>query len=60
MDPKDAAKRLDSICQELRNYNVELEDVEALRRLSLRFQFHLSKLASFQKRLSKWSEGLPC
>ena len=60
MNPKEATKRLDSICNELRNYNVEPGDIQALRQLSLRFQLHFSKLASFRKRLGKWAEGFTC
>ena len=59
--PKEATQRLDLICKELKNYkNVEPNDIEALRRLGLRFQLHFSKLASFRKRLGKWAEGFSC
>jgi hypothetical protein len=57
---KEAAQRLDGICNELRNYNVQPEDIEALRQLSVRFQFHFCKLESFRKRLTRWTEGCSC
>ena len=58
--PKEAAQRLDSICNELKNYNVDLEDIEALRQAGLRFSLHFSHLESFRKRLRKWAEGFTC
>jgi hypothetical protein len=60
MTPQEAAQHLDSICQELKNYNVEPDDIEALRQISLRFRFHFAKLESFQRRLRKWVVGFPC
>ena len=60
LTPKEAAKRLDSICNELKNYNVEPEDIEALREVSLRYTLHFCKLESFRKRLRKWAEGVTC
>ena len=56
--PKEAAQRLYSLCNELKNYNVDLEDIEALHQVSLRYDLHFSKLESFRKRLRKWAEGL--
>jgi len=58
--PKEAAKRLDGICNELKNYNVDPDDIEALRQASLRFSLHFSKLESFRKRLVRWAEGFSC
>lgn len=60
MTPQEAAKRLDSLCLELKNYNVDLDDVEELRQLALRFQIHFSKLESFRRRLGRWAEGFSC
>ena len=58
--PREAIVRLDALCQELKNYNVDLDDVEMMRQLGLRFEVHFAKLESFQKRLAKGAEGFTC
>ena len=58
--PREAIVRLDALCQELKNYNVDLDDIEMLRQLGLRFEVHLAKLESFQKRLGRWAAGFTC
>jgi hypothetical protein len=58
--PKEALARLDALCPELKNYNVDLGDIEMLRQLGLRFEVHFAKLESFQQRLGRWAEGFKC
>lgn len=58
--PQEAARRLAAICQELKGHNVSPEDIEALERLSSRFQAHCTRLKTFRAKLKRWTEAFSC
>ena len=60
LTPKEAAQRLDDLCNQLKLYNVAPEDIETLRQVSVRFAIHFSQLESFRKRVVRWAGGLSC
>ena len=49
--PMEAVARLAVICDQLRNYNVPLEHIDQLRRISQRFTRHLDRLIDWNDRL---------
>jgi hypothetical protein len=58
--PKEAAKRLCSVGDELRAHNIAPEDIKALHQIGERFQAHCARLERFRKRLRKWASQLTC